>query len=77
MLTVGQPADEEAIQPQLKASFSWLISAHQLLHRHGQTICKRSTPQCAACPLSAGCPSATQFLAASLTIARRRIVARP
>jgi adenine-specific DNA glycosylase len=32
--------------------------AHQLLRRHGQTICRRSTATCAVCPLATDCPSA-------------------
>ena len=36
-----------------------LIAAHQLLKRHGQELCRRSAPRCAACPLRKGCPSAT------------------
>jgi adenine-specific DNA glycosylase len=32
--------------------------AHQLLRRHGQTVCRRSTPTCPACPLADACPSA-------------------
>jgi adenine-specific DNA glycosylase len=32
--------------------------AHLLLRRHGQTICRRSTPTCATCPIAAQCPSA-------------------
>ena len=29
--------------------------AHLLLQVHGQTLCRRANPQCAACPLSQGC----------------------
>jgi endonuclease III len=32
--------------------------AHQLLRRHGQTICRRSAPACPQCPLVDHCPSA-------------------
>jgi adenine-specific DNA glycosylase len=32
--------------------------AHQLLRRHGQTICRRSVPACPQCPLADHCPSA-------------------
>jgi endonuclease III len=35
--------------------FDWLIRAHQLLRQHGQELCRRSRPRCAACPLSDGC----------------------
>jgi endonuclease III len=29
--------------------------AHLLLQQHGQTLCKRSAPLCAACPLENRC----------------------
>lgn len=32
--------------------------AHQLLRRHGQTTCRRKTPDCRRCPIAADCPSA-------------------
>jgi adenine-specific DNA glycosylase len=32
--------------------------AHQLLRRHGRTICRRSTPACSRCPVAGDCPSA-------------------
>jgi adenine-specific DNA glycosylase len=31
---------------------------HQLLRRHGQTVCRRSEPSCPTCPLRDACPSA-------------------
>ena len=45
----------EAVAPQLPGDYSWLIAAHQLLRRHGQEICRRSSPVCEACPLAKGC----------------------
>src|SRR3954467_10571505 len=45
----------EAVAPQLPEDYPWLISAHQLLWRHGQEICRRSVPLCEACPLAEGC----------------------
>jgi endonuclease III len=36
-----------------------LITAHQLLKRHGQELCRRSAPRCEACPLRKSCPSAS------------------
>lgn len=45
----------EAVAPQLPLDFPWLIAAHQLLRRHGQEICRRSSPVCEACPLANGC----------------------
>ncbi len=32
--------------------------AHQLLRRHGQSLCRRSAPACSRCPLSGTCPTA-------------------
>lgn len=45
----------EAVAPQLPEDYPWLISAHQLLRRHGQEICRRSAPLCEVCPLTHGC----------------------
>ena len=38
--------------------FDWLITAHQLLRRHGRELCRRAAPLCASCPLQERCPSA-------------------
>lgn len=46
---------QEAVEPELKNDFDWLIEAHQLLRRHGQELCKRSEPRCAECPLKLDC----------------------
>src|SRR5579859_6914748 len=46
---------QEAIKPQIKEDFDWLISLHLLLRRHGQEICKRTKPLCEKCPLTKGC----------------------
>lgn len=48
-------AVQEALQGLLKEDYTELIAAHQLLHRHGQELCRRSDPECEACPLSEGC----------------------
>jgi endonuclease III len=48
---------QEAIEPELKRDFTWLIAAHQLLRRHGQEMCKSSRPLCGGCPLAEQCPS--------------------
>jgi endonuclease III len=40
----GLPADPSVLQ-----------EAHLLLQQHGQTLCKRSLPRCAACPLAPRC----------------------
>ena len=46
---------QEAVEPELKKDFDWLIEAHQLLRRHGQELCKRSEPLCVECPLKLDC----------------------
>jgi len=48
-------AAQEAVKPELKEDFDWLIEAHQLLRLHGQQLCKRSEPRCAECPLKVDC----------------------
>jgi hypothetical protein len=35
-----------------------LQRAHQLLRRHGRTLCRRSRPACPQCPVANACPSA-------------------
>ena len=35
-----------------------LQRAHQLLRRHGRTVCRRADPACPACAIAACCPSA-------------------
>lgn len=50
---------ETAVQKTAKAlPKRWpdLVAAHQLLKVHGQSICTRKAPMCAACPLSRTCP---------------------
>lgn len=49
----------EATAGEIVEDFDWLIRAHQLLRRHGQTLCKRSKPVCVKCPLAGECPSAS------------------
>jgi hypothetical protein len=43
---------------QLPVTVPALQRAHQLLRRHGQTICRRRDPACRDCPIAADCPSA-------------------
>ena len=43
---------------QLPATVPALQRAHQLLRRHGQTICRRKEPACPRCPIAGDCPSA-------------------
>jgi endonuclease-3 len=50
---------QQAAAPELRHDVAWLQAAHQLLRVHGQELCRRTTPHCAACPLAADCPSAT------------------
>ena len=46
---------QEAVKPELKEDFDWLIEAHQLLRRHGQELCRRSQPLCPSCPVKLDC----------------------
>jgi endonuclease III len=47
---------QEAIENELVKEYSWLITTHQLLRRHGQELCRRSKPYCEKCPLLTECP---------------------
>ena len=42
----------------LDADAPTLVRAHQLLRRHGQSVCRRTAPACPACPLRPGCVAA-------------------
>jgi endonuclease III len=53
-------AAQQAIVPELPSDFEWLISAHQLLRRHGKELCKRTKPNCGRCPLARGCDYITK-----------------
>ncbi len=46
---------QRALAPQLSQDCDALIRAHQLLRRHGQELCKRTTPLCGSCPLRPNC----------------------
>jgi endonuclease III len=46
---------QDAVRPEIERSTQWLVRAHQLLRRHGQTVCRRSKPQCDRCPLVEDC----------------------
>ncbi len=46
---------QQALRGQLPDDCAWLTKAHLLLRQHGQALCKRSQPQCEACPLREGC----------------------
>ena len=46
---------QEAIGPQLKENFAWLIDAHLLLRQHGKELCKTNAPKCDECPIRSDC----------------------
>ena len=45
----------DAVQDDTGPDCGRLIAAHQLLRRHGQTLCKTTRPACAACPVADLC----------------------
>jgi endonuclease III len=49
-----------AISGQLPGDCMSLVTAHQLLRKHGQELCKRSRPLCNECPLRDSCAYAAQ-----------------
>ena len=48
---------------QLAGKIPALQEAHLLLHQHGQTLCKRSSPQCGQCPLAGECAHVNRYRA--------------
>lgn len=46
----------EAVKPELPGDLDRLLEGHLLLRRHGQEICRRSSPRCDVCPLGRVCP---------------------
>ncbi|HKM86853.1 MAG TPA: hypothetical protein VJW96_11645 [Terriglobales bacterium] len=52
---------KSAISGQLPQDCKSLVTAHQLLRRHGQELCKRSRPLCDECPLKDSCAYAAQI----------------
>ncbi|HWZ82167.1 MAG TPA: hypothetical protein VNW47_06075 [Terriglobales bacterium] len=46
---------QRAIADQLPKDCAALVSAYQLLRKHGQELCKRSRPLCEECPLRDSC----------------------
>jgi len=46
---------QEAIEPQLKEDFDWLVKTHLLLRQHGKELCKTNAPLCEKCPLMKSC----------------------
>ena len=45
----------EAIADQCGNNSDELIEVHQLLRKHGQTLCKTNRPRCDQCPISSSC----------------------
>ena len=45
----------DATAPELVPTYEWLIDAHLLLRRHGQTVCKTTSPRCHSCAVRAQC----------------------
>src|SRR5262249_24199204 len=52
---------QKALAPLVGQGCEALLRAHDLLRRHGQSVCKRTRPECAACVLAKACPSAALF----------------
>ena len=48
-------AAQRAVMDDIPADHDWLITAYHLLRKHGQTICKRATPQCEMCVVRPDC----------------------
>lgn len=46
------------VADQLSSDLRRVQEAHQLLQRHGQSLCKRSAPRCTECPLARECAHA-------------------
>lgn len=56
--SVSYRTARESACAELPATVAALQRAHQLLRRHGQTVCRRKDPLCLSCPIAAECPSA-------------------
>jgi endonuclease-3 len=46
---------QRLVAPYAERGYDWLIRAHLLLRQHGQSLCRRSRPQCDRCPVSDEC----------------------
>ncbi|TAH39510.1 MAG: hypothetical protein EYC70_01625 [Planctomycetota bacterium] len=44
------------LEPEIGDDCAFLTTAHQLLRRHGQELCRRSQPRCSECVLFSVCP---------------------
>jgi endonuclease-3 len=53
--TAGYKAAVTALKEQGVMERDWLVQAYVLLRAHGQALCKRSAPNCMACPLDKSC----------------------
>jgi hypothetical protein len=49
---------QAAATGELPQTIAAMQRAHQLLRRHGRTLCRRNAPACTACPINSECPSA-------------------
>lgn len=55
----------DAAANELRDDFDWLIDAHLVLRRHGQEVCKTSSPRCEMCSARAECAYAAARVAGS------------
>ena len=46
---------QEAIEAEIPKNFDARTRAYLLVKRHGQTVCKRSNPECEHCPITSSC----------------------
>jgi endonuclease III len=51
----GYALAQKAAADELGDDFGVLVTAHLLLRRHGQELCRRSAPACSRCPLASVC----------------------
>jgi endonuclease III len=48
-----------AVEPDVPDDVAWVVRAHQALRRHGQDVCRRTSPACDRCPLEPRCAFAS------------------
>jgi endonuclease-3 len=48
-------AVQEALKDQIGTDCDFLIAAHQLLRRHGKSLCRTNNPACEICPVNSRC----------------------
>lgn len=51
----------QVVAEELPGKIPALQEAHLLLHQHGQTLCRRTSPQCAQCPLTGECAHINRY----------------